>query len=865
MSNRRIALIIGLAVLVAGGGVAGVMFARAGSTTAAPTTTTIPVEIAEDPVLEIIVDENLTPDEATVPGLEEGDQPRPVGRIVYEDGETADLVLGEVIVAVTDDQQLNGFLARHDGTVLDSFPGEDGELDEYLVSIPVTPVDPAEAADALQAVEEGHHGAYAVSDPYLLAMILVAATEKLDHDIDIALNWMAESAGITDGSVKEAPDRANPFSWSYLKIGGSVDTGVSGAWQLIDFYGKADTKVKIAIADGGFFENPDFPDDRKIRLESWNVKNPGKCSGGNDCPWHGTDVALAAMAKIDNGYGTAGVAGQVGSLIAVQAQGDFWTKLRKIKRVVDEERPAVVNMSFSWEVKTFRAASEYSTDRHLKAMKNDGALVFSSAGNDGKNVDQEICMGNHCYESRLTIPCESRYAVCVGGYDQSTAWLHGGSNYGPKGGGRSVQIYAPFCVITPFNPVNSGITDTKWTCGTSVSTPFMAGAAALVKAADPSLGPDQIWEVLRSTAHIGGLHFPHHIPTDNQVRVNVLDAVAKALGAEKTAPVVTITSPATGYEVSAADWYEVHGTAIDFKGQPLAITWESSVEGEIGTGFGSQSVFEPTAGTHTITARATDVLGQEGSASITIEVIDLPPVMSIAWPTPNSLFYETEKLTFVGLSLDPDTNSSLRDWDVEWEISRNGQVVHGVASHTAEIPGGILSPGTYKVVFRGYDSGGIGEAELEFKVLKVVGNLPTAKITTQFKEEPYGYGGGDGVKFTLTGVGTDIEDGVLPGTSFRWLAAADNGHVEVLCTGSTFKEPEEPKDFNPGLAPLPPVGPVLPPVFGVIQNCNNTVVELGLAPGAIGQTKWAIVLEVSDSDGQVGRDIADVHILFAVA
>jgi hypothetical protein len=868
MSKRQTITIGGVSLVLAVLVFAGIRIVRAGETTAAPaTTTTTATEPVAEGDLSIAVDEGMQPSRPTVAGIEEGGDPRPVGRIGYADGDTAELVLGELIVAVANDGQLQGFLDRHDGTVLDSFPGEAGDPDEYLVEIPSVPVDGADAARALTAVEEGHAGAYGVSDPHLLAMLLVAASEKRDHGIDVALNWVAEPAGIADGDVTDAFDQSNPFEWDYLQVGGSVDTGVTGAWQLIELHGKDDAEVPILIADGGFFENKDFPDERKIRLAKWNTKNPGSCSGGASCPWHGTDVALTAMAKIDNGYGTAGVAGQVGTLIATQADGDFWTELRKIKKVVDEERPAVVNMSFGWNVKTFRAASEDSTDRHLKAMKNDGALVFAAAGNDGMDIDTRACIGKHCYETRLTIPCESKYAVCVGGFHQRTAWLHPGSNYGPSGGGTSVEIYAPHCVITPYNPVNGAVLDTKWTCGTSVASPFVAGAAALVKAADPSLGPDEIWEVLKSTANVGGLQFDHLIPTENQLRVNVLDAIAETLGVEQTPPIIEITAPANGFELGISEWFELEGSARDFKGQPLEITWESSIEGALGTGFGPQAVFEPVAGTHTIIARATDVNGKESTATITVEVVDLPPEMTISWPAAGTLAYEGEELSLIGLSSDPDTYQSLPDSDVEWEIVRsNGTVVHSAGGHMVTVPGWAVKPGSYTVVFRGEDGGGVTETEVDITVLEVIGHVPTAMITTDL-EDGYGYGGGGGVSLTVSGFATDFEDGLVPGTSFRWLLVAHGGsHVEEICTGSTFHEPEVPDDgvFNPGLVLTPPAGPAIPPVLGTLNDCSTVEIELGLAPGDTGETLWSIVLEASDSDHQSGRDVADVLITFAV-
>lgn len=815
--------------------------------------------------LEFSIDPGISPAATTVAPLEEGGAARPVGRLVYPDGEEVDLVVGELIVTTGSAEELDGFLARHDGTLLESTPGEKGGPSDHLVGVPLTSVDAEEAARALVELEPDHAGELVASDEWLVSMMHIAATEKLDHGIDVALNLLTRPGGIIDGNVQEAPDRNGPFEWTYMRVGGPVDTGVTGAWQLIEHHGKTGNKVRIAIADGGFFENDDFPDTRKIRLDGWNEKNPGSCGGGpDDCPWHGTDVTLTAMAAIDNDFGTAGVAGQVGELIAIQPpHTDFWSQIRKIKRVVDEERPHVVNMSFSMVVKSFRAASESSMDRHLEAMKKDGALVVASAGNDGDDVDGQVCIAGNCFENRLVIPCESRYAMCVGGTKSNDAWLHSGSNHGTAGGTRSTEIYAPFCVVTLFNPVSQTIDDSDTTCGTSFSSPFVAGAAALVKAADPSLGPDQIRSILRETANVGGVHFDHYIPIEHQLRVNVMDAVAEALGITQSAPEVEILSPADDAEVGVTDWVELDGVAVDFKGQPLPMVWESSIDGEIGAGLGESTVWELTPGEHTITARAVDTNGKEGSATVTLQVVDLPPVMGISWPAPGSFVYETGKLTLIGSSEDPDTYQSLDDDEVEWEIVRNDQVVFGDTGHSVAVPANTLSPGTHEVLFRGSQQGVVGETGIQIHVLEVIGELPVAVITTEFDDEPYDAFNGTPVELTLTGFGTDGEDGVLSGTRFRWIARADNDHEEILCTGSAFNEIEPPDDgFDPGFKVTPPAGPSPPPVIGIINDCGTVDAELGLAPGAVGSTVWAIVLEVSDSDNQVGRDVGELEIVF---
>lgn len=867
MSRRRI-LIFGTVGVLALAATAAVLLLNRSNreTTASPnSTTSSSVTVLDEPgELVIEVDESIRPNLEAVPGLEEGDPTRPVGRLVYDDGETTDLVLGELIVATSSQDEFDGFLERHDATLVDTFPGEDGDPDEHLVRVSVTEADAAAAAAALVELEPDHTGIYRVSDPMVAAMLGIAAIEQLEHGLEVSINWVMEHTGIVDGDVRDGEDRDNPFTWPYLRVGGPLDIGVTAAWQLLQHHGKTGNKVKVAIADGGFFENPDFPDDRKIRLAKWNVKNPGGCGGGNDCPTHGTDVAVTAVGKIDNGYGTAGVAGQVGSLIAIQAHADFWTELRKIKKVVDEERPAVVNMSFSWEVKSLRNATENSTDRHLKAMKKDGALVIASAGNDGKDIDGEVCIGDNCFENRLVVPCESRYAICVGGTQSQSAWLHGGSNHGTAGGARSTQIYAPFCVIAPFNPVSQSITDTDWVCGTSFSAPFVAGAVALIKAADPSLGPDQIWEILSDTAHIGGVHFDHYIPTEHQRRINVLGAVMAALGVERTPPQIIITDPGDGAEFGISDWFDLVGEAVDYKGQPLEIVWESDIEGDLGASMDTLTVFELTSGDHTITARAVDVHGVETTETVTVAVVDAPPVMSISWPAPDSISYEIEDLDLVGHSHDPDTNSSLGDGDVEWELIRNGQVAYSSEGHEIRVPPGTLSPGSYQVVFRGRQGSSTAEAETTVHVLEVVGELPNVLILSEFQEDPYGSYSGQPVTFELNGFGFDQEDGHLPQSAFRWIARAHNGHEEVLCTGSSFKEPAPPEDGGDsgGFVIVPPPGPTVPPVIGIINNCRDIEVELGLAPGAVPSTTWALVLQAVDSDGQMGEDVAGITITF---
>ena len=87
-----------------------------------------------------------------------------------------------------------------------------------------------------------------------------------------------------------------------------------------------------------------------------------------------------------------------------------------------------------------------------------------------------------------------------------------------------------------------------------------------------------------------------------------------------TAPTVTISSPGGGTSV-------VHGTSIAFSGSAsdtqdgnlsASLVWTSNLDGQIGTGATfSRSL---TAGSHTVTARATDQGGMSATRQVDVTV-----------------------------------------------------------------------------------------------------------------------------------------------------------------------------------------------------------------------------------------------------
>jgi hypothetical protein len=72
--------------------------------------------------LAFVVDRSVQPSIDQVDPIEGRPEPRPVGALARPDRSVTEFVLEEVIIHVRDDAELQAFLGRWNGQVLDSFP-----------------------------------------------------------------------------------------------------------------------------------------------------------------------------------------------------------------------------------------------------------------------------------------------------------------------------------------------------------------------------------------------------------------------------------------------------------------------------------------------------------------------------------------------------------------------------------------------------------------------------------------------------------------------------------------------------------------------------------------------------------------------
>ena len=390
---------------------------------------------------------------------------REVGVVAGPDGKPAGLVLDEVMVRVADQAELDAFLARWGGQVLDSF-APDAQGQDHLVRVDADRADPAGLVGNLLAAEPRQSGGFWVGDERALRLLALAAAEWRTGT-ELVLDWLVEPSGITDGQVFEAPDIGkNVFDWTFMRAGGALDIGVAPAWQLLESKGKLTKQVKYLVQDGGFQSNADFPSKVSGTRRSGVRPTPTTARRLGLPVAHATDVVLAGMGRVDNDYGTAGPAGPVvQELVGVRRH-------RATGRSCGGWRRPPRRPTRTWSTSASAGTSNLGgnhartwTDRRMKHVRDTGALIVAAAGNNGTNVDGDT----------LWVPCESTHVMCVGGMN-TNATVAGGSNWGTKNLTTSVEILRP--------DVCGGPDRSGHACGqhhedhlrTSVASPFVGGS-----------------------------------------------------------------------------------------------------------------------------------------------------------------------------------------------------------------------------------------------------------------------------------------------------------------------------------------------------------------------------------------------------
>ncbi len=658
----------------------------------------VPKEGGELPPFDFAIDPRVQPIQEFVQPSEDGDL-RPVAALADPHGRVSSFVEDEILFQTNDAGVLGDFLARCDGKIVAEIDPAIAGLDA-LARIYLVRVNPAcasldsfvEHVTAISAANDRvASGLFRFSSERAARLIALAMAEAYAGN-PVGVNWVGGGGAIPDWTIEGAVGVDIPgyvpdaYQWEHFRAGTAQDIGIPEAWSLLFHTGNLSNRVNIAVIDGGFSPN----DDRVLwRYDSMvydtaviDSENSMTCGGGA-CPWHGSMVWSTAMAVPDNGFGAAGTSGPIGHSIIVYVGADIFSWTSGVI-VAKEEGAEIINLSLGMSVPQIFDPTLMISEDVFESVHDDNTLIFAAAGNDGTDVDSEVCAPvgwpipvERCFEETWYIPCENNGVICVGGLGWNSRYSDGQSNYGND----SVDIFAPFNGYVASDPElvdarGTAFSDAaQWMSGTSHASPYAAGVAALVWAADPDLSADEVWQILQETAH-------SRYPGAPVRWVNAYDAVLSALG---TALFVEIDQPEMGATLAADLPVELAGR-VTYVGEPgevidCAVTWSSSVEGAIAEsttpmvvgegGIVTRPVFATailsSAGEQTITLRARTMdPALAGEDEVSVNVGNVPPSVRITSPATGTEICQGDLVTLRGIAWDPNEPGSLPDAAFVW-------------------------------------------------------------------------------------------------------------------------------------------------------------------------------------------------------
>lgn len=261
-----------------------------------------------------------------------------------------------------------------------------------------------------------------------------------------------------------------PSDPNYADQWGLPKVGALGVWNITRGAG-----VTVAVIDtGADLQHPDLAG----RLDTVNDRDfVNDDMDADDDEDHGTHVAGIIAANLDNAQYGAGLAPEVTILpVKVLDSSGYGTDADVINGIYWAVDHGADVISISLGGTTTSAEEQTAIDY---AHAND-VVVCAAAGNDGANI--------------VFYPANLAGVLGVGASTSAdgVAWF---SNYGAG----MVDIAAPGAAIWSIMRLESGYPTNVWD-GTSMATPFVSAAAALVRAQNPGMTHTQVEQRLMDSA-----------------------------------------------------------------------------------------------------------------------------------------------------------------------------------------------------------------------------------------------------------------------------------------------------------------------------------------------------------------------------
>ncbi len=326
--------------------------------------------------------------------------------------------------------------------------------------------------------------------------------------------------------------------------------------------------------------------------------------------------------------------------------------------------------------------------------------------------------------------------------------------------------------------------DYKWR-GVTVPTPLTVesdvdGAVASLYLSSGFNRPTISLPQLSAGEHTLTFSFPEHCPTE----------VTRTIEVE---PSLNLTSPPNGSTYS-------HGRAVPLSanviglGSEGTLTWESSLDGELETSSAEYFAKRLSLGVHQITATANFSDGSELVETVTIEVTNRAPNVDLIAPEPGANFCVNEEVELKALISDIDFDE-VTDEDVAWTFAGSPIGTGKSISHefAGAASGALRATAVDEFGAAGFDEIALTIAPCTSNPPMIVTDWPDGDTTIYESESAHflfdGFDDSAGYSYVdipLSVTATDVEDGVLSGSSVVWTTDQTDFHSEELGTGSSL-------------------------------------------------------------------------------
>jgi hypothetical protein len=750
------------------------------------------------------IDDSVVPRKDALPGLN-GGSPRTIAVAIGPDGAAEEFVVDEVILHPSSQSELNDFLLRYGGSVLRDGTARLTEGEVPPADLPsstgwvLIKIDPARSplddfAPNMEAA--GVRGQWSFSSEDAARLVAMIAREQ---DQQAGANFIMELA--QSCTVCEHPlgggNYIDAAKWWWMTEDDDPATpgdqglsvGVVRAWQYLRYKGYPPTvpyyPVRVAVIDEGFDldETTGVPMNGNLdyyytgsKPPQLNLVNDDWYAGGagnsfpncNNC-WHGQLTFGACCGYSRNLFGTAGTSGGDIRPLLIKVSADVYTVATAVYWAIYNHSD-VINISLGFECGSlcdlFDSGNYFK--RMLRRARDRGVISFAAAGNEtpkGKDIS-----GTALY------PCRVDGVICVGAIDK----LGVAQSYSNWGDG--VDMWAPAGIKSTVTRDSAkqdsndvGEDELQTFGGTSCASPYLAGIGAMMKMLDGDIDHTEVQEILQNTANASW------DPTVSTGYVDAYRAVERA--DPNQPPTVTINKPAYGDSVPYVNIY-FEAEVIDpdrapglYANQfPSKVAFYDFPGTQLCTAEGLSpslgcSAAELSVGMHVVAAQATDAFDATGVSDwLVIDVINRPPTAKITYPASGTTFYTSQKINLRGWGFDPD--EAIRDGNLTWKSNLAGNLGWGSDIWLS------LGAGAHTIQLTAVDAkGAVAKDSIPVQVLAGAG-IPTAQITSPANNKSVGLG----QPITITGEGTDPEDGELSGASLKWTSSVDGD----LGTGSTI-------------------------------------------------------------------------------